>query len=130
MSENPNWSANQLAFAEWLATPKNDRDPKTQNEVAEKLGLQPETLSRWKKIPGYTDLVYQNARNILDSRMPEILNVIAEKAEGGSLSFVKLALEVTGRLIDTVLIEESIRPFNADDYAKAAKELDEWRKAK
>ena len=128
MAENPKWSANQLAFAEWLATPKENRNPKTQIEVAEKLGLQPETLSRWKKIPGYMDLVYQNARNILDSRLPEILHVIAENAEGGSLSFVKLALEVTGRLIDTVLIEESIHPFNADDYAKAAKDIEEWRK--
>ena len=39
----------QKAFAEWLALPKEIREPSTQQEFAEMIGVTPMTLSRWKK---------------------------------------------------------------------------------
>ena len=37
------------ALIEWLLTPKDERDPRNQNLLAEKMGVKPNTLSSWKK---------------------------------------------------------------------------------
>ena len=42
-------TANQDHFIEWLLVPKAERQPRTQNELAEKLGVTPSDLSAWKR---------------------------------------------------------------------------------
>ena len=41
----------QKVFAEWLAQPSFERSPKTQRELAQKLGVSQATLCNWKQIP-------------------------------------------------------------------------------
>ena len=48
---------NLLEFIEWCAKPPQDRIPKTQNEVAMKLGIDINTLSEWKKRVRFWDEV-------------------------------------------------------------------------
>jgi len=44
-------SADQIAFAEWLALPFMERQPKHQKDLAAQLGISEKTLTEWKKIP-------------------------------------------------------------------------------
>ena len=58
MSRNVNFegfSTEQLQFMLALADPEDHR---TQKEIAAELGLRPETLTRWKKEPGFGEAVW------------------------------------------------------------------------
>ena len=46
-----------LQFIQWSAWPDAYREPKTQGELAIKLGVSPDSLSDWKKHPLFWDLV-------------------------------------------------------------------------
>lgn len=54
---NVNFSAKQRDFINWLANPKSLREPKDQKSYCEKYNLTEETLSRWKKLPGFMEAV-------------------------------------------------------------------------
>lgn len=41
-------AAKKQRFIEWLCTPKRDRDPQTQAELARRMRLKVSTLSKWK----------------------------------------------------------------------------------
>lgn len=41
--------AKQARFIEWLSTPLRERDPRTQEELARRMHVSPNKLSRWKR---------------------------------------------------------------------------------
>lgn len=51
----------------------------------------------WQKSKAFRDLVYAHAIDQLDSRSPEILNGIADRASLGRVDAAKLGLELSGR---------------------------------
>lgn len=53
---NFNFSAEQMHFMLALADPD---DRRTQREIADELGCRPETLSRWKREPGFSEAVWE-----------------------------------------------------------------------
>lgn len=54
--------AEKEAFKFWLALPSWERDPKTHQDLAAKLGVHPTTLSDWKQDDGFMEDVYRLAR--------------------------------------------------------------------
>jgi hypothetical protein len=47
------WSAQQVAHQRWLATPKEDREPRARKRWARVLGVDPATLVGWEDLPGF-----------------------------------------------------------------------------
>ena len=96
-----NLTKRQRLFVEWLATSKYDRIPPTQRLLADELGINEATLSRWKKLPGFMDLVVATARGYIHDRLPEVYAALAREAEGGSFQHIKLMLELSGEYQET-----------------------------
>lgn len=124
-----NWTPNQLKFIEWLATPKQDRKPETVELLAEELGVNPATMWRWKKLDGFQDAVNALARASVGSRLPEVYGALLREAEKGSFQHIKLALELSGDYVERSETKISGNlEFNADEAAKAARELAEFQR--
>ena len=109
-------SKNQELFAEWLAVPKKKREPKTQKELAAKLNICSDTLSRWKKDLGLRTLVYDMARTRLEAELPDIMQVIIDKAKEGHFHFAKLALELTDRYCNRIAVESEEPKVGIEQY--------------
>lgn len=92
------WSRNQRRFQEWLASPKYDRIPPTQELLAPELGVHPITLTRWKALPGWNEAVNALARERLGYHLPEIYGALVREAEKGSIQHIRTALELAGEL--------------------------------
>lgn len=71
----------QMAFAEWLATPVTEREPKTQKALAEQLGVTPDTLVDWKKLPEVWDYRDSILRQTGKDLVPEALKKLKELLE-------------------------------------------------
>ena len=104
MSENVHFTANQLAFIEWLAQTKYDRVPATQKLLADNLGINEKTLSRWKKLPEIREAAIQRAREFLGDDLPEIYGALRREAISGSFQHIKLSLELTGEYTDKIKV--------------------------
>jgi len=85
--------AERLQFIEWLAIPSNEREPKTQAELAQQLGVEPATLSDWKRSPE----LWEEVRRLVDERVkehhPEVLAALVRKAKQGDVQAQKLYLQ-------------------------------------
>ena len=113
MSENVRFSSNQLKFIDWLATGKIDRDPPTQLEFAEKIGVSDHTLTRWKKGQnGFTaedfwNEVTKRARELNYQAISDTYNSLREEATNGSLGHQKLLLELVGEYQEKTVTDHS-----------------------
>lgn len=107
MSENVHFSANQIAAIEWLATSKYDRHPPTQEMLADRLGINPRTITRWKQDDEFMAAVTALARKFLKNDLPEMYAALRREAIGGSFQHIKLAMEMTGEYTPTTKTEHS-----------------------
>lgn len=100
MSENDerSWSTTQVRVQEWLALPKYERFPPTQDLLAEDLGIADKTITRWKKLPGFMDDVRSIALRYLRDDLPEVFGAIGREASKGNHQMARLALELVGGL--------------------------------
>ena len=117
---------NKELFAEWLVVPKNMREPKTQKELASVLNVQPETMSRWKKDQEFQDLVFEKARVRLEVELPDIMQVIVDKAKAGNFQFVKLVLELTNKHIDKITVRPEVPVIGIEQYSAAIRKVAQW----
>lgn len=125
------WSAKQSKFIEWLALPKQERQPETVELLAEQLDVNPATLWRWKKLDGFQAAVNDLARGSVQSRLPEVYGALLREAEKGSFQHIKLTLELSGDYVERS--EQKIigsLELTADERGLATKELDVWNEQK
>lgn len=94
LNSDKNWTANQIRFIYWLATPKDLRTPATQGEFAEEIGVTYVTVSRWKAKPDLTNEVNRVARAELGKDLPEVYGTLRKLAIKGSFPHMKLYLEL------------------------------------
>ena len=99
MSSNVQFSAKELSFIEWKATPNASREPSTQALLASEIGRNIKTLSRWYKRPEIRDAIIARARELLGDDLPEIYGSLRKEAKGGSFQHQKLALELCGEYV-------------------------------
>ena len=91
------WSADQIKFQVWLATPSAQRSPRQQQELAAELGVSEVTLCRWKHLPGWHDAVYEHAMPILTGELMPILAAQVAQAKNGSLPHAQWLFELAGK---------------------------------
>lgn len=94
------YTPEQVRFQEWLALPKQLREPKTQRALAPLLGVGEDVLSEWKKLEGFVDTVASLARQHLKSELPEIFGALAREAKAGDVPAIKLVAQITDQLIE------------------------------
>lgn len=99
-NHDDNFTLEQVRFMRWLALPKAERQPKTQAALAKEFDIVPDTLSRWKDIPGFREKVNQLAREFLKDDVPEILLAIRREAKKGSVPHINMALAMAGLEVD------------------------------
>ena len=80
----------------WLALPKAQRKPRTQRDLAKEIGVGEDTLSDWKKLPGFIDDVNALARELVKHDIADVLGVIRTRAKKGELPFVNMVLAMAG----------------------------------
>jgi len=105
---SPAWSPAQWRFIELLASPDVEKAGRTQGELAVELGVRPETLSRWKKLPGFADAVYILAMQHAGARVGRVLAALADAAETGNVQAQRLYLEAVGRIRPTGAVQNII----------------------
>lgn len=91
-----NWTPDQLRFQAWLALPKGQRVPKTQQQLAKEIGVHQDTLTDWKKLPGFFDAVNQLARELVKHDVAEVLGTVRREAKRGNLPYVNMVLSMAG----------------------------------
>ena len=93
------WSPEQLRFIEWLATPREHRDPTSQALLAAEMSVRPATLSTWKQLKDFGGEVRAIARRLVsDTWLVDVYHAMYREAVGGSVSAARLLFEVAGEL--------------------------------
>jgi len=85
-----------VAYIGWLATPRSDRNPATEEELAELLQVDPLTLRYWRKLPGFRDEIIRLVRSLTGDRLPDALARLEDMAVDGSVQHLKLYLDLLG----------------------------------
>lgn len=68
-------------FIEWLAVPASRREPRTQDAMAEHLGVRGSTLSQWKRDPRIVSAMRAKIKGVLTvSDLPDIVDTLKEQA--------------------------------------------------
>ena len=89
------FSAEQLQFMVALADPDDHR---TQKELAEELGVRPETLTRWKREPGFGEAVWDLTYRNLEASIGRVSSVLLRQASQGDARHLRLFYEVLGKI--------------------------------
>lgn len=92
------WTPEQRIFQEWLASPF--REPATQKELAERLGMSPSRLSEWKNLPGWYDAVNALARESVKENVPQLLKWGYQHAINGKYQYWAALMKMAGFDVD------------------------------
>jgi hypothetical protein len=92
------WTPPQIRLINWLALPKYERIPPNQELLADELGVDPGTLTRWKRKEGIQEEVNRIAKAGLSRAVPEVYGALIREAERGSIQHIRTVLELIGDL--------------------------------
>ena len=92
------WTKNQVRLQEWLSMPRVSRSPPTQELLADDMGVNWRTLTRWKKLPGWMEEVNRIARAGLERGLPDVYGALLREAAKGSIHHIRTVLELVGEL--------------------------------
>jgi hypothetical protein len=102
-----NWTTNQRKFMEWLATPEYERQPISQGKFAAQIGIDQQTLSRWKRIPGFWTEVNTLVRETLGDAYYEVVDALKREARKGNFQHQKLYFEMIGEYVQKQAVDVS-----------------------
>ncbi len=123
----------QEDFAHWLSLPPNQRRPKLQKQWGLERGItRDSTLSQWKKIPEFVELVKERRKEFADSLVSEALHGWQKAIRRGHYDAVRDALVYGGILPSekggttvNVGMQQVIEPHKAARLAELADKLEE-----
>jgi hypothetical protein len=123
--------AEYWAFVEWSATFKPVREPKSQRDLAEKLGVDPSDLSHWKLMPQWANDVRSQVKRLISSEdyASAIHGWIKRLPAEGRVADIKYLNEWTGEFSTTKRLSHTIVDSRWTQGAKEAeKALSELKK--
>jgi len=98
----------QIKFSE---TYLNYMKPRTNKEIAEKVGIDTSTIWRWFNNPDFLDWLNNLAKKLLEKSLAKRYMVAIREAEGGNYNFSKLLLQIEGEFIPSQKIEGTQEPM-------------------
>ncbi len=90
------WTPAQAQFQTWLSLPKRLRRPRTQRDLAERLGVTEATLDEWKRLPGFQDAVNAGIAALTVGEVADVVAALVRQARQGSKSHAELLLTIAG----------------------------------
>lgn len=81
-----NWTACQYEFMHWLITLEYERLQPHQAALAAHLGKAEETLSHWKRLPGFAEEVNRLVKANLGNAYAEVMAALVREAKKGSIT--------------------------------------------
>lgn len=93
-----NWSFRQRRYQELLTIAPEFRPEglKTDDDIAEALGVRPEKLREWKRIPGWWGAVAAIAADCIGVELRGIYESMVREAKKGSVAAAKFCVEMLG----------------------------------
>lgn len=107
-------------FMLWLLTPKADRVPKTQVAFAKSHGVDPTTLSRWKRDPKFVKSIFKQTPFLVAYEWSEIIRGVIMAAKDGNISSAIFLSE----LLSLKTVINYAGEHNEDDSAEKVKYKD------
>ena len=87
------WTDQQNIYLDWLASPKCLREPKTQIELSEKLGIHRNTLHNWQDIDGFKEERLKRTFDYFVTDTTDIVAALRDKALTGDTRAIDIWLE-------------------------------------
>lgn len=113
--ENLSLKPEYLEIIEWMSTPANLREPKTQAELAEKIGIHATTLSRWMRTEGVYADIRARIKQKMRGEMPNVLEALKDKIlKDGSAKEVQLFLQWVDDFTEKHEVKHDINPANPE----------------
>lgn len=122
------------AYIAWAASPVVGRQPATQLELAQAIGLKTDrTIRQWKeKDPQIEQVIAKLQAAPLWRHRRDLYEALVKAAVDGDVPALKLAFEMTGdyvpRMKQTVDNTVKLGGYTADELAAAERELGEWER--
>lgn len=111
----------KVRLLDWLTTPPSERQPQSQNKLAEELGVSARLLRMWKAEPTFRALWEKQAKEII-GEPDKVQRLLEQMYEGATNPEETLASRV--RAADLYLkAVDGIRPPAVDAAAKTAREM-------
>lgn len=113
-------------FVAWICTPKFERSPRTQKELADLLGVAERTVQRWRKDPRVQELINEKLDdlNFDRVRIQEIIDAMHEQAVGGDTKAASLLLQYLGEFIPTTRLQtDAVEDLSDEALNKELREL-------
>ena len=86
-----------IHFIKWYATPRQFRNPETQKELAELIGVNQDTLTDWKRHPQFQLIVMRRINQWIVERVPDVIGSLYNRAASeGKAGEVKAFLQLAG----------------------------------
>ena len=92
------WTGRQWEFIKWYATPTEAREPRNQGDFAKSIGVNKNTLVKWKQKPGFYEEVNAIGRDMFKESMRDIFAAHILKAMEGDVPAIRLAYEMGGEI--------------------------------
>lgn len=92
-SKSSKWTDQQIIYLDWLASPKSLREPKTQTDLADKLGVHRTTLTNWRDLEGFKDERLRRIFSYFTPDTPDIVVALRDKSLMGDTKAIEIWLE-------------------------------------
>ena len=100
------WKPQKVLALEYLI----DNPTASQREVATYSGVTQGTISNWYKDPGFVETFYDRYMVVYNSKLPSVLDSMANEAITGNVQAGRLVLEHSGKLQKNIVIKHE-SPF-------------------
>lgn len=84
--------ARKVAFLDFLAIPRSLRK-NDQKDFAREIQVTPQTLSEWKKLPGFTDELTRRIRENAKNDAADVIQALGKRAKSGDPTAIKLWMQ-------------------------------------